>query len=471
MNTAKINHTYSIETRLTFFYSLATVVLLATTILFLYFTTLHILHKANQQFLTDEINVIKTILENQPQNLNALKEEVIEVPYTETGSEYRYYIRILGKNKHTIMQTPRFDKTLGDVDFFNHPPADENTARWNSATNHYVLMQENATLGKTDQTVLVQLALDITYQQNIISKYTYLLIFTLIAMTLAAIFIGFIVANRAMRSLHRLTESTKEMTVSSLHKRIDPQSWPKELYHLGMAFNDMLERIETSFLRLTQFSGDLAHELRTPINNLMGEAEIALSRPHSAAEYRRVLESHLEELQRVSQIFENILFLARTENPKLDIKKEMLDMNNEVNLISEFYQAMADEKNIRVTCTGHATIMANAVMIRRMLSNLLSNALKYTPDGGRVHFQINNFAQEMEIILTDNGIGITAENLPKLFHRFYRVDSARARSAGGIGLGLPIVKSIVELHHGTIVVTSELDKGTTIKITLPKYNG
>jgi two-component system heavy metal sensor histidine kinase CusS len=200
----------------------------------------------------------------------------------------------------------------------------------------------------------------------------------------------------------------------------------------------------------------------------MGEAEIILSRPHTITEYREVLISHLEELQRLSHIIENILFLARTENPKLDIKKESVNVANEIHLICEFYQAMADEKNIQITREGNATLSVNKIMFERMLSNLISNALKYTPEKGSIQIMTRQHDQAVEIILQDNGIGIEAKHIPKLFQRFYRIDSARARSAGGVGLGLPIVKSIVELHHGSITITSEREKGTKVTLVFPR---
>jgi len=461
---------YSIKTRLTFFYGLTTILLLIVISLFFYLTTMHILHHANKQFLSDETAILSKLLENQPENLLALKQEVIDNSYIETSSEYRFYIRMLDEKNRTILQTPHFGKALSQADCFKNPPDnnEKKVVHWNSPTNKFVLMQVKSYLGHTQKPVIIQVALDITYQQAVINYYSKILALTLSSIMLIAIALGYLIANRATRSLNRLTEATHKITVSSLHQRIDPKCWPKELTGLGMAFNEMLARIENAVTHLTQFSGDLAHELRTPVNNLMGEAEIVLSRTHTIAEYREVLESHLEELQRLSQIIENILFLARTENPKLDIRKEQISVLNEITLISEFYQAMADEKNIRITSEGDATLHVNTIMFERMLSNLLSNALKYTPENGSIHFTTRQLDHTVEITLKDTGIGIAAEHIPKLFNRFYRIDSARARSAGGVGLGLPIVKSIVELHHGSITITSTPEKGTQIKLIFPE---
>ncbi len=460
---------FSLKTRLTLFYGCTTALLLIITGLFLYGMTIHILHKANHQFLSDEIGVLENLLQNQPEKLLALKQELIETPYTETDSEYRYYIRILDQTHNVILETPFFNQTFQQSPLFQRVPEGpkKENVYWRSGKSHYVLMQTKSEIGNTRTPILIQVALDITYQQKVIAQYSQLLAIILFSVMVIAILLGFFIAHRAMKSLDRLTEATQKITVTSLHKRIDPNSWPKELRSLGIAFNEMLARIENAFLHLTQFSADLAHELRSPINNLMGEAEIILSRPHTLNDYQHVLESHMEELQRIAQLIENILFLARAENPKLDIQKEWIHVANEITLISEFYQAIADEKLIQITSEGDASLFVNAIMFRRMLSNLLSNALKYSSSGGVIQFETRQINQTIEIKIKDNGIGIASEHLPKLFNRFYRVDSARTRSEGGVGLGLAIVKSIVELHQGSITIASELEVGTVITLLLP----
>jgi two-component system heavy metal sensor histidine kinase CusS len=462
--------TGSIKARLTLFYSLATAILLSVTAFFLFFATSHIMHKANQQFLSDEIDVIKNLLENKSDHLFALKQEMTETPYTQTPSEYHFYIRILDDKNKILLETPHFSSLLKDAELFNEPATASKKSSWWNDANHtpYLLMQATGTFGKTHEPVLIQAALDISYQQHILIKSGKILFLIFISVMLIAILMGYFIASRGMRSLYRLTEATTNITATSLHQRIDPNSWPKELHKLGIAFNQMLERIETAVLHLTQFAGDLAHELRSPINNLMGETEIALSQYSTSVEYRLVLESNLEELQRIAHIIENLLFLARAENPKLELKKEWIHVEKEISLITEFYQAIADEKEIRVSQEGNATLFVNVIMFRRALSNLLSNALKYTPKKGTIQFLVREKTHVVEIDIKDSGIGIDPEHLPKIFHRFYRVDSARARSEGGIGLGLAIVKSIIDLHHGNISIVSEPGKNCIFTLTLPK---
>lgn len=471
LKAVKLKQLNSITARLTFFYSVATFTLLLVIALFLYGTTIHTLHRANSQFLSNEINILKNLLENKPKSHLALQQKVVEVPYAETGSVYHYFIRILNDKKKIELQTPGMKQALNNSGFILKPYLleDQKIYKWRGKNSRqYVLMQAAANFNKSNHFWLIQVALDVSYQQKILHQYQLALVIVLLGGLLFAVIFGFIIAQRGLRSVNELTETTEKITANSLDRRIDPESWPKELKTLGIAFNRMLDRIETSFAYLTQFSADLAHELRTPVNNLMGETEIVLSRAHTIEDYQQVLTSNLEELQRISQIIENLLFLARADNHQLEIKKEILNVSHEIKCICEFYQAMADEKNIKIYYFGDALVKANPVMFRRMVSNILSNALKYTLPGGEVNFNIEITDDNLvNLVLKDSGVGIEKEHLSRIFNRFYRVDAARSPHSGGVGLGLAIVKSIVDLHQGIISIVSEMGEGTTVKVTLP----
>ncbi len=461
----------SITTRLTLFYSIATFLLITVIAFFLYGTTIHILHKANYHFLSREVDILANLIKKKSLNWSMLEQKVIEVPYTETGSDYHYFIRILNENNQIVLQTPQMDEVFHHTDFFNKKPlSSHKKIDWWSADKetNYVLIQAPVINGETNKYWRIQIALDISYQQAIINKYHSILAFCLIMGTFFAIFIGYFIARKGMRSLYDLTNATKKITATSLHQQIDPESWPKELKNLAMAFNQMLKRIEISFSRLMEFSADLAHELRTPVNNLMGETELLLSRNCSKEEYQQVLGSNLEELHRITQIIDNIMFLARTENLSLEIKKNPIKVAEEINLICDYYQAMADEKNITMSVHSDAVLFVNSIMFRRTINNLLANALKYTLEKGWVKFIIKEIDKRVHISIVDNGIGIAEEHLPKLFNRFYRIDSARSKQSGGTGLGLAIVKSIMDVHHGTISISSQPGQGTEVLLDFPK---
>ena len=230
----------------------------------------------------------------------------------------------------------------------------------------------------------------------------------------------------------------------------------------------MLDRLGESFSRLTQFSSDLSHELRTPINNLMGEAQVALSRARTADQYREVLESSLEELDRLSRMTENMLFLARTDQPAAGIIRDWIDARREVEKLAEFYEIMADESGLHIRCTGNARVFADLSLMRRAISNLISNALRHTPRGGDVEVALKDETDGSATIAISNaGPGIPAQHLKRIFDRFYQVDTSRERSRDGVGLGLAIVNSIMRLHGGTVSVSSEPGAHTTFILRFP----
>jgi two-component system heavy metal sensor histidine kinase CusS len=231
----------------------------------------------------------------------------------------------------------------------------------------------------------------------------------------------------------------------------------------------MLDRLEDSFTRLSQFSADLAHELRTPIANIRGEGEVALTRARTSDEYREVIESSVAECERLSAIVDNLLFLARAEAAEGHIPRTLFNGRSAVEKIATFYEPIAEEHHTAITCAGEGDIHADPMLFGRAVSNLVENALRFTPAGGTIQISIAAGAPHSQISVKDTGCGIPAEHLPRVFDRFYRIDSSR--SPQGAGLGLALVKSIMDLHGGSAVVESEVDRGTTVSVTFPNKPG
>lgn len=462
----------SMKTQLTFFYSVSTFILLILIALFLYSAMIKILYNADYQFLSDEIDIIENILEKNPNNLIALKQEIEDVPGSIKSSVYQYYIRIVNHENKAIIETQKMNTIVQQNTFLTTIKNNNKEIYqwWRSAKGgSFLLVQSPFKVGNKNNIWKIQIALDVSYQEKIINNYRMQVIFIIFCGALFSIMLGYIITQKSLQRLYQLTEKTKQITANALQQNIDLKSWPKELNELGSAFNQMLKRIDNSFSRLTGFCDDLAHELRTPLTNIIGKSEITLSHATTVDEYRLSVESTLEETQRINQIIENLLFLARAENPQIDLQKNIVNFNDQMRVLCHFYQALADEKNIHLTCQGDATAAVNVTMLRRMISNIISNSLKYTPLGGQIHLNIEEVdGCFVQLKLSDTGIGISPEHLTKIFTRFYRIDSSRSHDSGGIGLGLSIVKSIVDLHCGTISISSEIDKGTTITIRFPK---
>lgn len=258
------------------------------------------------------------------------------------------------------------------------------------------------------------------------------------------------------------------ISADSLHNRINPNHWPSELKTLGNEFNIMLDRLERSFKQLSQFSSDISHELRNPLHSLMSSTEIALTKYQTVDDIKHFLATQLDEYHYLSKLIENLLFIAKADHGQLQIEKSIVSSKSEIHKACDYFQAMADEKNIRLACDGDEFILVDTLLFNRAIVNLLSNALKYTPENGIVTISTTRMNDnKIQICINDSGIGIEDHHINRLFDRFYRADAARAQETGGLGLGLAIVKSIVDLHNGSIEVRSMAGTGTAIQLILP----
>jgi two-component system heavy metal sensor histidine kinase CusS len=233
----------------------------------------------------------------------------------------------------------------------------------------------------------------------------------------------------------------------------------------------MLDGLEESFERISRFSADIAHDLRTPVNNIRGEAEVALARARTVEEYRDVLGSCLEEAVRLSNLIGDLLFLARAESPLALLHRERTDVAQLLTRVREYYEASAADAGVVLTTTYPREAVIAGVdqsLILRALSNLVSNAVAHTPSGGSIQMAAKTNLSNIHIEVSDTGIGIQADALPRVFDRFFRVDASRSQTFGGTGLGLAIVQSIALLHGGNVQIASKPGEGTRVTISLPR---
>jgi two-component system heavy metal sensor histidine kinase CusS len=230
---------------------------------------------------------------------------------------------------------------------------------------------------------------------------------------------------------------------------------PGELQGLAQSFNAMLQRLDDDFVRLSSFSSDIAHELRTPISNLITHTEVVLSRPRRSEEYHEALYSNLEELQRMAKMVEEMLFIAKADNALIVPERQPVEMNRLVRQLFEYYELLAEEDGISLCCNGQGTLMGDVSMLRRALSNLLSNAIRHSVEGGTVTVDIYTGGQSLEVSVSNVGPVIPPEHIERLFDRFYRADPARREGhSSHAGLGLAISRSIVQSHGGTLACES-----------------
>ena len=303
--------------------------------------------------------------------------------------------------------------------------------------------------GKPIYTLYIALSIDfhLHYINDLMNK----LIMTASVISILIVFIVLLAVHKGHAPIRSVSRQIQNITSKDLDVRLDPQTVPIELEQLVLSFNHMIERIEDVFTRQSNFSADIAHEIRTPITNLITQTEIALSQSRSQKELEDVLYSNLEELTRMAKMVSDMLFLAQADNNQLIPEKKMLNLADEVGKVFDFFEALAEDP----------------LMLRRALSNLLSNALRYTPTGETIVVRCQTVDHLVQVIVENPGTPIAPEHLPRLFDRFYRVDPSRQRKGEGSGIGLAIVKSIVVAHKGTVAVTSDA-RGTRFVIMLPE---
>lgn len=292
----------------------------------------------------------------------------------------------------------------------------------------------------------------------------------LLALTMCAAGLGHLIAKRGLKPLRLIRDETALIEAHDLHRRLDASRFPEELTDLVTALNGALARLEIAFTRLEAFSSDLAHELRTPLQNLRAELEGRILRPRPGADLPEFLGSLLEELDRLDSMVEQMLFLARSSVPGAALDRQSLAAGALLRETAAFFGAVAEEAGVRIRAEAPPGLLvwADQRLAHRALQNLLANALRHTPAGGSVLLSARAADLATEILVTDTGAGIPADLLPRLGDRFLRQDQeGRDRASGGAGLGLSIVKGIMALHGGTFTVASALGEGTSVKLRFP----
>ena len=455
------NKPRSIASRLILLFTVATVLLLALGLGIFYSLVVRHASAEDNAVLADKISALSADFHERVPN--AFAEEL----NARRGGEHpAFWIRVLDSQGRTYAETPGMDQLLPPEIF----PAGQTLAlavrspkRYRTAAKLFSLITLNEKSGA--QAYTFQVAQDRSSDERVERDFAALFVILLSGSVLSAVFIAIIVTRRGLQPLEQMTRSLGRVDPTHLKERIAPADWPRELRPLAIAFDDMLKRLDDSFTRLSQFSADLAHELRTPVANMMGEAQVALTRDRTAGEYRETLESTIGECERLSGIVDNLLFVARVDAEREPIQQKRFDARKAVEKIAAFYQAIADDRQVTISCSGEGQIYADPDLFERAVGNLLDNALRFTPENGSIQIALSKHDGDFEVAVSDNGCGIASEHLPRVFDRFYRAESSRG--SDGAGLGLALVKSIVDLHGGSATIHSELGRGTTITLTFP----
>lgn len=304
----------------------------------------------------------------------------------------------------------------------------------------------------------VAVAIDIGRHQAFMDRFRFTLGLALALAALTTAGLGWFATYRGLASLRHISRLAAGITAKHLTTRLPEEGSPPELRSLAQSFNEMLARLDEAFRRLSEFSADLAHELRTPISNLQTQTQVILSRTRTAQEYRAALQSSAEEYERLARMINDMLFLAKADNRLLVPKLERFEVANMAAGVIEFLGILAEEHGIRLVIAGSVTVTADRLLLHRVITNLMSNAIRHCQPGGTITIRLSSDGAGALIVVENPG-SIPTDHLPHLFERFYTGDPARHRGGEGAGLGLAIVRSIIEAHRGEI--TAESNAGLT----------
>ena len=456
----------SIASQLVLLFTLAAALLLSCGLGVLYAIIVQHAFEEDNAFLADKILALRADL-SKPDWQSAMNEKLKAL---RAGERTTYWVRILDSQNRVLAETPEMNVLLPGTLFPGARNPDLNVRKPKDYRTGGKLFSLTATIEKKGgQPYTIQVAQDRTEDVEFMKEFGALLGVVLVVGILASAIIAINVTRRGLRPLAEMTQSVNRIGPTRLNERVAPAGWPRELQPLAIAFDEMLTRLEDSFTRLSEFSADLAHELRTPVANLLGEAEVALTRARTTDEYREVIESSVGECARLSGIIDTLLFLARAEAAEQNIERTVFDGKAAIEKIAVFYETIADEQHVAISCEGEGRICADPTLFGRAVSNLVENALRFTPAAGKIRISILERAGSAEVSVGDTGCGIAPEHIARVFDRFYRIDSSR--SSQGSGLGLALVKSIVDIHGGSALLTSEVNHGTIVTLTFPDKDG
>jgi two-component system, OmpR family, heavy metal sensor histidine kinase CusS len=458
--------------RLTAWYVLAGLALVVLATTSLYFLLVTELQKSTDLFLADKVHVLRTMLRERPDDWDGLQEEI---ELESAARRYQqFYIRLLDERTRPLLTTPGMAEQLDLAQLTAQTQGrPERPASMKGRNGRlFFVMSAAAAVGDSAKTDTMQIAIDVSQQEVLLARYRQR--FWVILLGTLAIFplVGYQIARRGIRPVSEVATTARHISSTNLHERIQPDGYPSELASLAATFNNMLDGLEESFGRISRFSADIAHDLRTPVNNIRGEAEVALARARTVEEYRDVLGSCLEEAVRLSDLIGDLLFLARSESPLAHLHRESIDVGELLSGIREYYEAPAADRGVTLSIlVPDEPVIAqlDRSLLQRAVGNLVSNALAHTPQGKSVVLGASVEPEAVRIEVSDGGVGIPREALPRVFDRFFRVDESRSQASGGTGLGLAIVQSIMVLHGGNVEIASQVGQGTHVTLRLPMF--
>ncbi len=452
-------------------YSLSVLVILAFAATFLHYRLKHRLIKETIYMMIDESHdIMPSTLENK------LSLKDIKASIGRESSSYRYHqisARVLDADMQMIYTSTDFLEPFSKGSGNMAKSLDEGKPvyeliRVENRSSPYILLTKPV-FQDGELKYILQMSM---YLRDVYKSAKYFranLLMIIPGLILISVFGGWFISRKSLAPVWEIIRSTREITSLNLDKRIKSLDTGDELEELTSTINLMLDRLEESFERIVQFTSDVSHELRTPIATLRAGTDIILCKKRTAEEYQTLHENNLIEYEKISSMIDDLLTLLRSDSGRKILNLESIDLSSMIDDLSHKFVIIAGAKGVKFVVKNkpEVRIKGDAVLLNRALCNLMDNAVKYTLSGGSVSVTIKDNSDEVLVIIRDTGVGIAKKDSGRIFDRFYRSDPSRSRNTGGAGLGLSIVKNIVELHNGRIEVSSNLGKGSVFTVTLP----
>lgn len=462
----------SIALKMTAWYALSAFALIFVATGLLYWVLVDSMYHEDLRDLADNLNNARLLLSASPTGQTA--STPAPRPSWAPAQQPEIYLRVLDSAGRVLTQTPGLSGELPPPSAAQlaaiHSPQGASHETTSLAGGPFLtLIVPIPGSHASDPPQYLEVAMDREHDEYLLAHYRERLYLVLgVSLVLCSI-VGYLIARSGMRPIESISRTAARIRATTLHERIDVAGLSAELRGLAETFNGMLDRLQQSFRHVSQFSDDVAHELRTPINNLRGEIEVALSKARSEEDYRDILGSCLEECARISRVIKTLLFLARSDTETDPLQRESVDVDEALASVETFYEAAAAEADVALRVARGNGIRAalDRTLFQQAIGNLVSNAIAHTPRGGRVDLAASVGTGRLTVTVGDTGCGIAAEHLPHVFERFYRIDRARSGSEQNAGLGLAVVKSIVSRHGGHVEITSAVGRGTAVKLILP----
>jgi heavy metal sensor kinase len=456
--------TLSIRTRLTIWYAALVAIILVVLGIGVLLSASWGLRKAADEELTSGIDGVATFLRHKLDihEMNNLNEELREhSALLPRGKMFR-----VSNADESVVYEP---DAMTVVTSIVPRPGESRKASVVIRGRSYRTISRFATVGS--YVFLIQVAVDQTEYKELTMGLAWILILSVPLAGLLSAFAGYWMSGRALSPIHQITQTTNSIDARSLSLRLPLLGTNDELDRLSATINRMLDRIATSYERIAQFTGDASHELRTPVALIRSNAELLLMRPDNHPRVQQGLSDIVSESSYMTRLIADLLTLARSGNEDLATPMELLELNDVVREILERAQSLAATRNIAIDYIPHSQVVplkGNQSMIERILMILIDNAVRYTPRAGRIWIETWVTSEYCGFIVRDTGIGIAAIDQERIFERFFRVDTARTPRDGGYGLGLSIAKSLIEFHGGTVYVESEIDKGSSFRVSFDR---